>query len=121
MLGRSGRWPPSRPGAPWRPDRRPEGRRQGLRAPDRRRAYLGDEDEAERALDACLDRIGRLCQDIPDGIYADQALADLEESINIAAQRQNRAAFDQALGAYEAHCMSRYMRRGPQHPREVEG
>jgi hypothetical protein len=66
-----------------------------------------DEDEADRTLDACLDRLGRACTHI-DGFDTDQERADLEERITLAAIRRDRAGFAAALAGYEGHCLTRY-------------
>ncbi len=66
-----------------------------------------DEAEADRALDACLNRIGWTCTHL-DGFDTDQKRADLEEQINLAAIERDRRGFEAGLAEYEQHCLARY-------------
>jgi hypothetical protein len=70
-----------------------------------------DEQAARDVLDTALDRIGHACTEVAS-FDADQRRADLEERINLAAQRRNMAAFLAALAEFEHHCLTAY--RGPE-------
>ena len=65
-------------------------------------------DEAEAALGACLDRIGRACVHVPDDVWGDVQLADAEEAINVAFAREDHRALDVALTELECHCLGQY-------------
>jgi len=70
-------------------------------------------DEAERALDACLDRIGRLCTALPDDatFRSNQGRVDREEAVNVAFARRDRQVFDAAIAELERYCVTAYAPR----------
>ena len=74
------------------------------------RELTWDEQEADRHLDAALERIGQGCTAL-DGFATDQRRVDLEEKINLAGQRRDREAFADAVAEYERHCLAAYSRR----------
>jgi hypothetical protein len=65
-------------------------------------------EEAEAALGACLDRIGRACVHVPDDVWGDVQLADAEEAINVAFAREDHRALDVALTELERLCLGQY-------------
>jgi hypothetical protein len=74
-----------------------------------------DEREADRFLDAAVDRIGGACT-VFAGFGTDQRRADLEEAINLAAVRRDRDAYVAALAAWEEHCLAVYRPPSPSAP-----
>ena len=75
------------------------------------RELTWDEQEADRHLDAALERIGQSCTSL-EAFATDQCRVDLEEKINVAAQRRDREAFAGAVAEYERHCLGQVAVRG---------
>jgi antitoxin component of MazEF toxin-antitoxin module len=71
------------------------------------RELTWDDAEADRLLDAALERIGRACTEL-ESFDTDQRRVDLEERINVAGWRRDWPDYQAALAAYERHCLSVY-------------
>jgi hypothetical protein len=69
-----------------------------------------DDREADRLLDAALDRIGRSCDALPDDatFWSDTDRADREEAVNVAMFGHDRAAFGAALAELQRYCLAAY-------------
>jgi hypothetical protein len=75
------------------------------------RELTWDDAEADRLLDAALERIGQSCTSL-EAFATDQVRVDLEEKINVTAHRRDSGAYAAALDNYETHCRRAYAPEG---------